>query len=82
METKLSKQGVDYLLDMLAVLKVDILMEDGDILLIFLLINTEEKLIEFDTWIHTKMKGEIVQATAEEIMHKANKIGGELIVED
>ena len=78
----LSKQSEDFLLDMLTVLKVRIPMEKEDILLMFLLINTEEKLREFETWIRSKMDGTTFQVTAEEIMHKANKIGGKLTVDE
>ncbi len=82
MKRNLSKQSEEFLLNMLAVLMARIPMEKEDIVLMFLLLNTEEKLREFETWIKSKMDGTTFQVTAEEIMHKANKIGGELIVED
>ena len=45
-------------------------------------LNTEEKLREFETWRRFKMDGTTFQVTAEEIMHKANKIGGKLTVDE
>ena len=75
MKRNLSKQSEDFLLDMLTVLKVRIPMEKEDILLMFLQLNTEEKLREFEIWIKSKMDGTTFQVTAAEIMHKTSELG-------
>ncbi|MBR4979188.1 MAG: hypothetical protein IKX77_01400, partial [Clostridia bacterium] len=62
--------------------KIIIPMEYADIFLMYVQLNTEEKLREFETWIRFKMDGTTFQVTAEEIMHKANKIGGKLTVDE
>ncbi len=82
MTNTLSEKSKDSLIKMLALLKVSIPMEYADVFLIFAQLNTEEKLREFETWIRSKMDGETFQVTAEEIMHMANKIGGELTVDE
>ncbi len=69
MLSKLNKKMLELLVE------TEISMEDEDMLLALMQINTEEKLKEFETWIRTKMKGDSFQVTAAEIMHKTSELG-------
>ena len=49
-------------------------LEETDIVLIFMQLNAEEKILEFMEWVHTKMVGEKLMTTASEIIGVAVRI--------
>ncbi len=81
MRTPLTKQRQNSLMKLLALLKVEIPMEYDDIVLIAILINSEEALTKFTEWLKTKLVEEKFQTTAKEIMSTVSKIG-EIVMED
>ena len=49
-------------------------METPDIVLMLMILNTEEKIVRFAEWIQTKLDGETLTATAPEIVGAASWI--------
>ncbi len=50
-------------------------MEMADIVLIMMSLNTEEKIVRFAEWVLSKLNGEMLEATAPEILRAAVRIG-------
>ena len=53
-------------------------MQEEDIVLILLSLDTEEKIVRFMEWMLTKMDGETILAKPNEIVRTAVEIGEEL----
>lgn len=75
MEAGLNIQNKKFLMNLLTILKKEVPLEYEDVALIFMQINTEEKLTQFKDWIKTKMKNNTFQTTAEEILNKTAQLG-------
>ena len=75
METRLSEENKEFMMDLLAVLRKQIQMDYEDMALIMMQINTEEKLEQFKAWLRTKLEDGKFQTTPIEVMNMTAQIG-------
>lgn len=64
-----------YLIKLIVSIDGQIPLDREDQLLIALVLDSEEKIVQFNRWIGSKLDGETLQATAPEIVRAAVKIG-------
>lgn len=60
-----------HLVRLVKTISMEIPMEMPDIVLIQMVLNTEEKIIKFTQWVQTKLDGGKMNATAREIVRAA-----------
>ena len=74
MQTKLTKQEMRNLIDLLAMLTLDIQLPYEDTVMVAIQINTSEKLEALKNWLRTKVDGRKFNLTANELLNKTAEI--------
>lgn len=72
------KEGDPYrvaLIQLISLINQEIPLPREDVVLTMMLLDTEEKVIEFNEWVKTKIVGQKMVSTPEEIMNVVSKIG-------